>query len=283
VSDLADTGRTTTGAPLAGRSVVITRPREQAAALAEPLEALGAEVLAMPVLELADPPDPSIIDEAIRNLERYDWVVLTSANAVDRFFARLRFVDRTAEALSGVKVAAVGSSTAARMREQGVEPDLVPESARAEGLVAAFEALGVGKGRRVLIPRALKAREVLPYALKLRGVEVDVAPVYQTVPIEPDRAVLDRLRGGSVDCVAFTSGAIARAFVAALEKADIDPGAVMERAAIASIGPVTTHDLAEIGYDVDIEAPRATMASLAEAIGGYFAERPASDEHPPNP
>ena len=259
-----------TGAPLAGRSIVITRPREQARSLAEPLEALGAEVLAMPVLDVVDPTDPGPIDDAIRDLPSYDWVVLTSANAVDRFFARLRFVDRTQEALSHVKVAAVGTSTAGRMREQGVEPDLVPANARAEGLVEAFAELGVGKGCRVLIPRALKAREVLPVALRIRGVEVDVAPVYQTVPIEADPAVLRRLREGSVDCVTFTSGAIARAFVAALKGADIDPDAVMERVAVASIGPVTTHDLAVLGYEDDIEAPRATMAALAQAIEEYY-------------
>jgi uroporphyrinogen III methyltransferase/synthase len=159
------------------------------------------------------------------------------------------------------------------MREHGVEPDLVPESARAEGLVTAFEKLGVGKGARVLIPRALKAREVLPYALRLRGVEVDVAPVYQTIPIAADPDVLERLRAGSVDCVTFTSGAIARAFVAVLVVAGLDPDAIMERVAVASIGPVTTHDLAVIGYENDIEAPRATMGALAQAIADYFVAR----------
>jgi uroporphyrinogen III methyltransferase/synthase len=261
---------THSGAPLAGRSVVITRPLEQAAALADPLRALGAEVLAMPVLEIADPPDLGPIDDAIKHLATYHWVVLTSTNAVDRFVARLEALGKGAEALRGVKTAAVGSSTAKHMRELGIEPDLVPESARAEGLVAAFERLGVGKGCRVLIPRALRAREVLPYALRLRGVEVDVAPVYQMVPVPPEPSVLLRLDAGSVDCVAFTSGAIARAFVSAIETANLDVERIMREAAIASIGPVTTHEIEELGYRAGIEAARATMPALAQAIAEYF-------------
>ena len=259
-----------TEAPLAGRSVVITRTRNQARSLAEPLEALGAEVLVMPVIEVTDPPDPSAVDEAIGRLATYDWVVLTSTNAVDRFFARLVFVDRSAEALSHVKIAAVGKSTAAHLKEKGVTPDLVPEDARAEGLASDFRARGVGRGRRVLIPRALVAREVLPDELRDLGVEVDVVPVYQTVPVAPDPAVLDRLRAGTVDAVTFTSGAIARAFVSALHGAGLDPEAVLDGVAIASIGPVTTHDVERLGLETAIEAPVATMAALAEAVAAYF-------------
>ncbi|MDR3687176.1 MAG: uroporphyrinogen-III synthase [Coriobacteriia bacterium] len=262
------------GAPLAGRSVVITRTREQAASLAEPLEAFGAEVLAMPVLAVVDPPDPSAVDAAIAELTSYDWVVLTSTNAVDRFFARLVFVDRAAEALSHVKIAAVGRATAAHLRVKDVEPDLVPDDARAEGLVAAFGSLGVGEGCRVLVPRALKAREVFPDALRAMGAEVDVVPVYQTVAVEPAPEVLERLRAGSVDCVSFTSGAIAEAFFSAIRSAGIEPGALMAGVAVASIGPVTTEALKALGYKDDIEAEKQTMASLAQAIADYFVSRP---------
>ena len=252
--------------PLAGRSVVITRTVEQSRKLAEPLEALGAEVLAMPVIEVTDPPDPSAIDAAITELPGYDWVVLTSTNAVDRFFARLVFMDRTSEALTHVKIAAVGKATAAHLHEKGVAPDLVPDEARAEGLVAAFRARGVGAGCRVLLPRALVAREVLPDELRAMGALVDVVPVYQMTPVDPDPAVLDRLRVGTVDAVTFTSGAIARAFVAALRDAGRDPDAVLAGVAIASIGPVTTAELVLLGYEADIEPPKATMAALAQAV-----------------
>ena len=148
----------------------------------------------------------------------------------------------------------------------------MPEAARAEGLVAALGALGVGEGCRILLPRALVAREVLPDELRAMGARVDVVPVYQSVAVDPDPEVLERLRAGTVDAVTFTSGAIARAFVAALGDAGIDPDAVMARVVVASIGPVTTHDLAVLGYEDDIEAPRATMAALAEAIAAHFED-----------
>jgi len=264
------------GAPLRGRSVVVTRPLAQARELAEPLQAYGAEVLAMPVLAIVDPPDLQPLDDAIARLATYDWVVLTSTNAVERFFGRVVFVDRTAVALSHVKLAAVGRSTAKRMRDTGVEPDLVPEDARAEGLVDAFASLGVGEGCRVLIPRAVEAREVLPGALREMGAHVDVVPVYATVPAEPDDAVVARLREGSVDAVALTSGAISRAFFSAMADAGLgDPEHVSARLVVASIGPVTSNELRELGVEPDVEAPEATMASLAETIAEHFAERSA--------
>ena len=157
------------------------------------------------------------------------------------------------------------------LRARGVEPDLIPEDARAEGLIAAFAKLGVGEGYRVLLPRALKAREVLPEALRASGAQVDVVPVYQTVPVPPDPEVLARLREGTVDCITFTSGAIAEAFVSAVRKAGIEPDELMKSVTVASIGPVTTHALALIGYEDDIEAKKQTMASLAQAIADYFS------------
>lgn len=258
--------------PLAGRTVLVTRARKQARELAEPLESYGAEVLAMPVLEIVDPPDLQPLDDAIRDLTSYDWVVLTSANAVERFFGRLVFVDRTAEALSHVKVAAVGERTAARMRANLVEPDLVPAEARAEGLVDAFAGIGVGEGCRILLPRALEAREVLPDALREMGAHIDVVTAYATAPATPDEGVLARVRAGTVDAVTLTSGAIARAFFSAM--ADAGLGAAEQAArrfAVASIGPVTTVELRDLGVEPDIEATEQSMASLADAIAEHFA------------
>jgi uroporphyrinogen III methyltransferase/synthase len=261
--------RNASDAPLAGRTILVTRTRAQARTLAEPLEAFGAEVLAMPVLELTDPPDLNLIDRALRRLSSYQWIVLTSTNAVDRFLARPALLRGAAEALAGVKLAAVGVSTAKRMRENGLEPDLVPDDARAEGLVEAFRELGVGEGSRILIPRALRAREVLPDELSAMGADVHVAPVYQTVPVAPDPGVLERLREGTVDCVTFTSGAIARAFFSAVAGAGMDPHDVMGGVAIASVGPVTTASVTALGFATDIEAPHATMTALASAIAQF--------------
>ena len=148
----------------------MTRTAEQARSLAEPLEELGAEVVVMPVLETVDPEDWTPVDDAIRNLAEYDWLVLTSTNAVGRFLSRFRIAGGSREALLGIKIAAVGSATAAWLRHHGLPPTLVPADFRAEGLIAEFRAMGPDACRRVLLPRALEAREVFPEALREMGI-----------------------------------------------------------------------------------------------------------------
>lgn len=259
------------GAPLAGRSVLVTRTAEQAHALVDPLVALGAEVLAMPVLETVDPDDWTPVDDAIRALDTYDWLVFTSTNAVDRFLRRFRPAGGSREALLGIKIAAVGSATAAKLAHHGLPPTLVPEDFRAEGLVAEFRAMGPDNCRRVLLPRALEAREVFADALAEMGCSLDVVTVYRVQAAEPVPAVIERLRAGTIDVVTFTSGAIATAFVSAVAGEGLDADAVMRGVKIASIGPVTTGALEALGYPADIEAAESTMASLALAVGAAFA------------
>jgi uroporphyrinogen III methyltransferase/synthase len=251
--------------PLAGLSVVVTRSREQSAALVEPLEALGAEVLAFPVIETADPEDWGPADAAIREIERYDWLVLTSTNGVDKFFARAAQLGRGPADLDRVRIAVVGSATAKRLLSFGVEPDLVPAEFHGEGLVESFAARGVGAGTRVLLARALEAREVLPERLREMGAEVDVVCVYRVVPVRPDRALLDRLARG-VDVITFASGGTAKHFVEVLRASGIDADSVISSARVASVGPITTAALRSLGHSADIEAEESTMTSLVEAI-----------------
>ncbi len=263
--------------PLAGRTVAVTRTREQSAALADRLEELGATVVAFPVIATADPEDWGPADHAIQAIAAgsagapaYDWLVLTSTNGVERFFERLLEHDLDARALAGVKVAAVGSATADRLLDFLVRPDLVPADFRAEGLVESFRERGLGAGYRVLIARALEAREVLPETLRQMGAEVDVAPVYRVVPAQPEPEALDALLEGRVDVVTFASGGTAKSFVGVLEGAGLDPGTVLGRTAIASVGPVTSDALRALGFDVSVEASESTMPSLVEAIAEYF-------------
>ena len=262
------------GAPLAGRSVLVTRTREQAHALVDPLEALGAEVVAMPVLETVDPPDWAPADAAIANLANYDWVVFTSTNGIDRFLRRFRTVGGSRDAILDVKYAAIGSATAEKLRRHGLAPALVPNDFRAEGLIAAFRELGADGCRRVLIPRALEAREIFPEALREMGCEVDVVPVYRTLRVRHDAIVLERLATGAIDVVTFTSGAIAAAFAEAISSAGVPTEAVMTRTVVASIGPVTSTALRERGYAVGIEAAESTMASLVDAIVNFYTAQP---------
>jgi uroporphyrinogen III methyltransferase/synthase len=250
--------------PLAGKTVVVTRTKAQAAELARALEAAGAEVLAFPVIETVDPESWHLADEAVRNLERYAWIVFTSANAVERFFGRLGAQGMDARALSGSRIAAVGPATAKRLASHGISPDFVPEEDfRAEGLVGGFVSHGLQAGSRVLIPRALEAREILPETLRAAGALVDVVPVYRTVRAEPDAAALARLREG-VDAVTFTSSSTVRHFLA------LAGAEALERAVVASIGPVTSATLRDAGVRVDVEPAESTVPALAEALARRF-------------
>ena len=265
------------GAPLAGRSVLVTRTAEQAHALVDPLTALGAEVLVMPVLETVDPEDWTPVDDAIRSLDTYDWLVFTSTNAVDRFLRRFRPAGGSREALLGIKIAAVGSATANHLAHHGLPPTLVPDDFRAEGLVAEFQVMGPDACRRVLLPRALEAREVFAEALAEMGCTLDVVTVYRVQAARPVPEVIERLRAGTIDVVTFTSGAIASAFVSTITASGLDAAQVMSDLRIASIGPVTTEALAALGYRASIEARESTMASLAVAVGQAFS---ADEERP---
>ena len=271
MSSDADIQEHDTGAPLAGRSVIVTRAADQARALTEPLEALGAEVLAFPVIATVEPPDWDPADQAIGQLGQYHWIVLTSANAVRCFFKRLEHHGLDAEAVAEPSFAVVGSATAKALRAYGIEPHLIPADFSAEGLIAEFEELGLGEGSHVLIPRAIEARELLPDTLRSWGATVDVAPVYQTVPGEPGPGVLERLRDEAVDAATFTSPSTFRNFRAMLQTAELDADATLRGMVLASIGPVTSEAIRASGHEVAVEPEKSTVKELAAALGAYYA------------
>ena len=253
--------------PLFGKTIVVTRSRTQASELTEQLEALGAEVLEFPTIAVVDPEDWGPVDEAIKNLEVYEWVVFTSANGVDRFFDRLTLADKDGRAFAGARVACVGPATANRCIDRGIRPDYVPAEYRAEGVLEGFCQRGVGNGTRVLIPRALEAREVLPDTLRERGAMVDVVPAYRTVLGTGDEGTLHRLAEGSVDAVTFTSGSTARNFATLIEAAGVS---LSPEVLVASIGPVTSESARKLGLTVGVEAAESTIPALVKAlVGGY--------------
>lgn len=250
---------------LSGKRVVVTRSRAQADALVELLEAAGAEALVFPTIEIVDPPDPAPLDAAIRDLDVYAWVVFTSANAVERFFAHLSAADKDARALHGLRVAAVGPATAAALGVHGITPDFVPGEHVGEGVLEGLCVRGVGEGTRVLLPRALEAREVLPEGLRERGARVDVVPVYQTVTGPGDDAVLARLAAGEADAVTFTSPSTVRGFVRLARGVDTS-GLV-----VAAIGPIAAKAAREAGFAVAVEPIDYTAPALVAALEAYYA------------
>ena len=241
--------------PLFGRTVVVTRAREQASDLRARLEVLGAEVVELPAIAV----EP--VEFTVPELSGSAWIVFTSANGVRAFFDRgLAPAGLDARALGGVRVAAIGPGTADALARRGVRADLVPERFVAESLVEAFPAPAAGASTRVLLARAEEARDVLPEGLTAKGYAVEVLAVYRTVPAAVDAGAVERVRRGDVDAVTFTSSSTVRNFVAAVGAfADAQP-------VVVSIGPVTSETAREAGLRVDTEAAPHTIDGVIDAL-----------------
>jgi uroporphyrinogen III methyltransferase/synthase len=245
--------------PLFGRAVLVTRAREQASELRQRLEALGAAVIELPAIAI----EP--VDFDVPPLERYRWLVFTSANGVQAFFERgLVPAGLDVRALAGVRIAVIGPGTAAALAVRGMQADLVPERFVAESLLEAFPPPGAD-GERVLLARADRARDVLPAGLSERGYEVDVLAVYRTVTGTPDPHTVERVRRGDVDALTFTSSSTVT------NLCDLLGGVPDPQPLVASIGPVTSKTAEERGFRVDVEAMEHTIDGLVDALLRAFA------------
>jgi uroporphyrinogen III methyltransferase/synthase len=236
--------------PLFGRSVVVTRSRTQASALASKLAELGADVIEVPTIDIADPGDGGVaLADAASRAATYHWVVFTSTNAVERFGAHLH----DARAFGAARVAAVGSATADALTARNVVPDLVPERFVAESLVDAFPD---GPGR-VLLPQAADARAALADGLRAKGWVVDVVEAYRTVTGTPSPEALAAAK--DADAITFTSSSTVTGYLAVAGDDAVPP-------VVASIGPITSRAAAELGIDVTVEADPSTVDGLVEAL-----------------
>jgi uroporphyrinogen III methyltransferase/synthase len=236
--------------PLAGRTITVTRARVQASALARRLELLGARVVQAPAIATRS------LEAALPDLGGYDLICLTSPNAVEALFERLAEAGHDARALAGARVAVIGPGTAAALAEHGVLADIVPERPIAESLV---DALADVELTRALIARASRAREVLPQALRARGVDVDVLALYDTVPEAVPESVLARAL--AADYITFTSSSTVEHFLAAAS-----PRKLSEQTRIVSIGPATSETLAGHGLRVHVEAARHDIDGVVDAL-----------------
>ena len=255
--------------PLLGRRIVVTRAAEQADEFVDRLERLGAEALAAPTIEL-DPLDRAeAFDRALESLERFDWIVFTSAYGVEVFFERLANSGGDSRRLGRARLAAIGPATAQALSRYGLRTDWVPGEFRAEALADGL-APHVG-GKRVLLPRAEGARDVLPTSLARAGAEVVDVATYRAkrAGALPER-VRDLLEQGSIDAITFTSSSTVRHFHALLgDRATRKTGG----ATIACIGPITAETARALGWRVDVQAREYTTEGLAEALIDYFASR----------
>ncbi len=262
--------------PLFGKRVLCARAEQQAGATASLLRRAGAEPVETPLIEIVGPPDSARVVEVARDCSTYDAIVFTSENGVERFFGALEAEGRDARALGRARIAVVGDGTARALAQHGVRADVVPESFRGEALAQALLAdlrrsRGDARGARVLVARALVAREVLPDTLRAAGALVDVLPVYQTRAVAPEQ--LEELRGrferGEIDVVLATSGSTVDALVAGLGGLDRAVPLLARVPTFASIGPVTTAVCEKLGVRVDVTATESTVEALIDAVAAH--------------
>lgn len=246
-----------TNRALFGQRIVITRPAHQNDALRTQLSELGAEVLVQPAIEIAPPPDLAPLDAALARLADYEWLVFSSANGV-RFLLDRLLAMADVRRLGQTRLAAIGPATAEELARYSLRADLVPGEYRAEGLAAELTAHVAGK--KVLLARASRGREVLAEQLRAAGATVEQVVVYESRDTSrPHAEVAAALAGNRIDWVTVTSSAIARSLARLF-------GPDLRRAKLASISPITSGTLRELGYEVAAEAREYTTAGLIAAI-----------------
>lgn len=252
--------------PLAGKRILVTRPRRQADDLYDLLKAEGAGVILFPTIEIAPLDDPAQLDQALSDLAAgiYQWAIFTSVNGVDACRKRLQHSEHgiVMDVFAATHVAAIGPATARALQELGIRVDFVPQEYVAERIL---DGLGDVSGQRILLPRAEIARPALAQALAACGALVDEIPVYQTLQPPPDPAGLAALQKG-VDAITFTSSSTVRNFVAL---AGLEVGSAI----IACIGPITAATASELGLPVHITAREYTIPGLVRALKEYFDEQ----------
>ena len=248
--------------------VLVTRSPHQSSELATKLSVLGLEPVLVPAIELAPPSSFDALDAALADLESFDWLIFTSANAVDAFHRRMEFVGR-GSGVERLRIAAIGPATGRALETIGRVPELIPPQAVAESLTEALlphARRPDGGPTRFLLVRAEDARDVLPEALNAAGARVTVAPAYRTVvPAGSIDAVQALFAGPTPDIAAitFTSSSTARNLFALCEAAGVTlPPAVIR----VSIGPITSETLRSLGYAPHAEAVTASVAALAQAV-----------------
>ena len=256
--------------PLFGKRVLVTRSRAQAGDLSRLLRDRGAQAIELPVIEMHPIGEFSELDGALARLSSYDWVIFTSVNAVKVVFERMDGLGTDARAFAGARIAAIGPSTAASLRQRGIVADFVPDTFTSDAVVDGLKALGF-TGGHVLLPRADIAGEALGDGLHALGATIDDVAAYRTVAPRDSIADAKVTLSDGVDIATFTSSSTIR------NLSDLVNGnlAGLSRAIIACIGPVTAATAREIGLKVDIVAGEHTIAGLVEALEAHI-----SPDHP---
>ncbi len=261
--------------PLSGIRILVGRARHQAGVLSDQLRKLGAEVIEIPFIEIRKPKSFKPLDAALRNLATHDWLILTSVNGVEAMWDRMGKKHLTNAALKQVRIAAIGPATRKAIEQRGGRVEVVPKEYVAESVVHSLKSKV--KGKRVLLVRAKVARDVIPHELRKAGAQVDVVEAYETIVPRSSRA---RLRAALKNpkkrphVVTFTSSSTVRNFVELLGPAQKARHRLLAEIRMASIGPVTSQTLRELGLPVDISAKEFTIPGLIKVIVRAVGARP---------
>ena len=246
----------------AGRRVLVTRAVHQASKLSDGLRALGVEPVEVPVLEIRPPESYDPLDHALRQLDRYDWMILTSANTVRAMTLRAAQLELSLVQPTHLKLAAVGEGTAAAAQKAGWRVDFLPEKYVAESLLKGLP--GEMDGKRILLARAAVARDVIPDALSATGATVNVVDAYQNVFPEKAPKQLRRALADGIDAATFTSSSSATHLADAAARAGL--AFPFEGVKAVSIGPITSQTLRELGWEPASEADPSDILGLVVAV-----------------
>lgn len=253
--------------PLSDRTILVTRSAGQSSEFTDLLQAQGATVVEMPTLEIMPPSSWEALDQSIAELKTFDWLILTSANAVNYFCDRLLERGRDGRALAQVKIAVVGEKTADCLRSRSLQPDFIPPNFVADALIEAFPEPVAGL--KLLFPRVESGgREVLVKEFTAQGATVVEVPAYQSAcPAAIAPEALQALQTRAVDVITFTSSKTVRHFYQLLEAAiDGSPHTLLDRVCLASIGPQTSKTCQDLLGRVDVEAGEYTLWGLTQAL-----------------
>lgn len=264
--------------PLFGKKILVTRSLEQSRTMADKITECGADPILFPTIRIDDLEDFGHLDHCIRSISNYDWILFTSVNGVQRFFKRFFSICEDIRELSGPQIGAIGPVTAAEVRKFGLKVALTAEKFVAENLLNLLSEKDLS-GKRFLIPRAEKAREILPQGIKDLGAEVDAVPVYRTtIPSSNElEQIRAKLENSEIDVVTFTSSSTVTHFVEMLGPDRVP--SLTERVVVASIGPITSETARNHGLKVDVEANEFTVDGIVNALATFFTQMRNSSPH----
>jgi len=261
--------------PLHNKTILVACSAKKVSTLSDGLMALGAEVTPIPVIEIRDIDDKSPLDNALTSLDKYAWIIFTSAHGASYFSQRFHERKISRNALEKSKICAIGPATESILKDLGFDVDLVPDRFVAEGVVEALENyygdLNGLAGNRILLPRAKIARDVLPDTLKAAGAYVDIVPCYQTVKAELNEETIRRLTAEIPDMIVFTSASTVKNMVEIL--GHTAGKNMLQKSTVAAIGPITADTVASYGKHAEIIPRESTIASLLQSIKEHYGRR----------